>query len=85
MKYVLVETISQFRTRYLVKTDNVSHAHDLVTMKAARKFSEKWLGETIFGSRLVDEKEAEQLFNEDDPDSGLTGREIVAYYGSEIK
>lgn len=78
-KFVLVETLSQFRMRYVIEVpDNhnevnenqfgcsaITWAEDTVTMEQAREFSQKWIGEPIIGSREVTKEEILQLVNED--------------------
>jgi len=63
-KYVLVETISQHRMRYVVEVP-LDHnerevpctatqwAEDTVTMEEAHEFSQKYLGETIVSSHEI--------------------------------
>lgn len=72
---VLVETISQFRMRYVVEVpegidnygnDKALWALDTVTMEEGVEFSQKWLGETIVSHRVIDKAEAVHLFAEDD-------------------
>jgi hypothetical protein len=67
-KFVLVETISQFRERYVIEVpDNhndgeyactaIQWAEDTVTTEEMQEFSQKWLGEVITGSREVTREE----------------------------
>jgi len=68
MAFVLVETISQYRMRYVVEvpdSSKVEWALDTVTMEEAKEFSQHWLGETIFSHRLIDEKDATALYRKD--------------------
>lgn len=68
MAWVLVNTISQYRMRYMVEVPDASKAGwalDTVTMNEAKEFSQHWLGETIFSHRLIDEKEAAELYRKD--------------------
>ena len=71
---VLVETISQFRQRYVVEVpvgiddfgnDKTLWALDTVTCEHANEFSQHWLGETIVSHRVVSEQEALQIFDQD--------------------
>ena len=71
---VLVETISQFRQRYVVEvpigTDNfgkdkVEWALDTVTMEEAEEFSQKHIGETILSHRVISYDEMLKLCDED--------------------
>ena len=75
-KYVLVETISQYRMRYVIEVpDNhndgeipceaTTWAEDTVTCEDMKEFSQKWLGETITSSREIDSAEILRLCNED--------------------
>lgn len=67
-KYVLVETISQFRQRYVIEVPDDHNerefpcsaeqwAEDTVCMEEMKEFSQKWLGETITSSREVSKEE----------------------------
>lgn len=71
---VLVETVSQFRQRYVVEVpvgiddfgnDKTLWALDTVTCDQAKEFSQHWLGETIVSHRVVSEQEALQIFDQD--------------------
>lgn len=75
-KFVLVETISQYRMRYVIEVPDdhndrevpctaIQWAEDTVTMEEMKEFSQKWIGETILGSREVDSQEILRLCNED--------------------
>jgi hypothetical protein len=78
-QYVLVETISQFRERYVVEVptgkymlgdevrDKSEWALDTVTMEEAKEFTQKHLGETIFSHRVVSEDEVMDIFRADEP------------------
>jgi len=74
LQWVLVETISQFRQRYMVQvpvgTDQYGNnkadwALDTVTLEEAKEFSQKHLGETIISHRVVTEEEALVMCDED--------------------
>jgi len=74
LQWVLVETISQFRQRYMVQVpvgtdqfgnDKADWALDTVTLEEAKEFSQKHLGETIISHRVVSEEEALNLCDED--------------------
>lgn len=58
--WVMVDTISQYRMRYLVETpaDHPEWALDTVVMEEAREFSQEWIGEQILSHRIVTEAEA---------------------------
>lgn len=75
-KFVLVETLSQYRMRYVIEVpDNhndgeypctaIQWAEDTVTMEEMKEFSQKWLGETIIGSREVSSAEVLDMINMD--------------------
>lgn len=66
-KWVLVETLSQYRMRYLVEApdDHPEYALDTVTCEEAKEFSQHWLGETIISHRVVTEEEALNICDED--------------------
>ena len=75
-KYVLVETLSQFRQRYVIEVPDdhndkefpctaVQWAEDTVTCEEMKEFSQKWLGETIIGSREVTRDEIIKVCDED--------------------
>ena len=65
-QFVLVETISQYRHRYVVEVpvgtdewgrDKVLYAQDTVSCDEAEEFSQEYLGETILSHRVVKRKE----------------------------
>ena len=66
-EWVLVETVSQFRQRYVVEvpTGQADYALDSVTMEDVKEFSQKHLGETIVSHRVISEKDALDMFDED--------------------
>ena len=66
-EWVLVETISQFRQRYVVEVPIglPEYALDSVTTENVKEFSQKHLGETIVSHRVISEKDALDLFDED--------------------
>jgi len=75
-KYVLVETISQYRMRYVIEVPDdhdsgefpcsaIQWAEDTVTMEEMKEFSQKWIGETILSSREVNRDQILDLVNED--------------------
>jgi hypothetical protein len=66
-EFILVETISQHRMRYLVEVPEgkTSWAEDTVTMEQAKEFSQKHLGDVITSSRVISKKDAIKLFKED--------------------
>jgi hypothetical protein len=67
-KYVLVETISQFRQRYVIEVpddhndrefpcDAETWAMDTVTCEQMKEFSQLWLGEVITDARQISKEE----------------------------
>lgn len=62
-KYVLVECINTFRTRYVIevpedaKCDLITYAEDTVSMEKYNLFSQQHLGERIFSSREITKDE----------------------------
>lgn len=78
-KFVLVETLSQYRMRYLIEVpDNhaevtpdqygcsaITWAEDTVVCEEMKEFSQKWLGETIIGSREIAKEDIIPFCDED--------------------
>ena len=66
-EWVLVETVSQFRERYMVEVPigKALWALDTVTMNEAKEFSQEHLGETIVSHRVVSVEEALVLCDKD--------------------
>jgi len=73
-QWVLVETVSMFRERYMVQVpvgtdsfgkDKTEWALDTVTMNEAKEFSQEHLGETIVSHRVVSMEEALALCDKD--------------------
>jgi len=73
-QWVLVETISTFRERYMVEVpvgtdqygkDKADWALDTVTLEEAKEFSQEHLGETIVSHRVVTKEEALALCDRD--------------------
>jgi hypothetical protein len=60
MEWVLVDTVSQFRMRYMVQVPKgkKEYALDTVTMNEAKEFSQEHIGENIVSHRVVTEDEA---------------------------
>ena len=76
-QFVLVETISQYRMRYVVEvpvgtdkygTDKTLYALDTVTCDKAKEFSQEWLGETILSHRGINKKEILSMLAIDHPE-----------------
>lgn len=66
-KWVLIETVSMFRMRYVVEApdDHPEWALDTVSTNEAKEFSQEHLGETIVSHRVVTEEEALQICDVD--------------------
>ena len=73
-QWVLVETISTFRQRYMVEVpigtddygkDKADWALDTVTMEEAQEFSQEHLGEQIVSHRVVTKAEALAMCDKD--------------------
>lgn len=66
-EWVLVETVSMFRQRYMVEVpkDKTEWALDTVTCEDAQEFSQEHLGETIVSHRVVSYDEAIKLCDKD--------------------
>jgi hypothetical protein len=66
-EWVLVETVSQFRERYMVEVPigKALWALDTVVMNEAKEFSQEHLGETIVSHRVVSLEEALVLCDKD--------------------
>lgn len=67
-KFVLVETVSMFRMRYVVEldsNDSSTYALDYVVMNDALEFSQQHLDETIVSHRDISKEEAYELCRQD--------------------
>jgi hypothetical protein len=73
-QWVLVETVSTFRERYMVEVpvgvdrygkDKADWALDTVTLEEAKEFSQEHLGETIISHRVVTKEDALALCDKD--------------------
>ena len=73
-QWVLVETVSTFRERYMVEVpvgtdrygkDKSLWALDTVTLNEAKEFSQEHLGETIVSHRVMTEEDALKLCDVD--------------------
>ena len=67
MEMVLVETISQYRIRYIVEVPvgKTDWALDTVTCDMAKEFSQQFVGESLLSSRVIEEEEMLELFVQD--------------------
>lgn len=65
--WVMVETVSTFRNRYVVQApaNHPEYALDTVTCEKAKEFSQKWLGETIVSHRVISNDDAIEQFDID--------------------
>lgn len=68
-EWVLVDTVSMFRMRYMVEVPKgkKEFALDTVVCQEAKEFSQEHLDETIVSHRVVSEKEALEIFDQDSP------------------
>ncbi len=66
-EWVMVETVSMFRSRYMVEVPKgkAEYALDTVTMNEAKEFSQEHLGETIVSHRVVSKEEALNICDQD--------------------
>lgn len=75
-KFVLVETISQYRMRYVIEVPDDHNereypcsaetwAADTVTSEDMKEFSQLWLGETIVSTREIAKEEIVALCDKD--------------------
>lgn len=64
---VLVDTVSMFRMRYVVKvpTGKSEWALDTIVSNEAEEFSQKHLDEIISSHRIITEEEYVKIFDED--------------------
>jgi hypothetical protein len=65
MPKYLVETVSQFRMRYVIECNDIIHAQDTVACEEAAEMSQEHLGEVIVSAREIDGQEYIRVFNED--------------------
>lgn len=78
--YVVVDTISVFKQRYIIPREEVSRfneevhctdklakqwAHESVECEEVKEFSQRWLGETVTNVDIVPTEKALQYFVED--------------------
>ena len=64
----LVDTVSMYRHRYVIKAENLEHAYDEVTMRASgnekdyfEEVSQKFISENIVDDRTITKKEFDDL------------------------
>jgi bifunctional DNA-binding transcriptional regulator/antitoxin component of YhaV-PrlF toxin-antitoxin module len=77
-EWVLVETVSQFRQRYMVEVPKgkSEYALDTVGMEEAKEFSQAHLGETIVSHRVISKENALELCDNDNDYALDWGREL---------
>ena len=78
--YLVVDTISVFKQRYIIPREEVQRmneditctdklakqwAHESVECEEVKEFSQRWLGETVTNIDIVDTVKALQYFKED--------------------
>ncbi len=67
-KFVMVETVSMFRMRYVVeipKDKPNDWALDTVSMEEAAEFSQKHIAEDIISNRVITKEEFLEMFDQD--------------------
>ena len=59
-KYVIVETTSTFRIKYLFKVESLDTAQDTIISggEDVKEFSQEWLGEKVVSTTHLTEEEA---------------------------
>ena len=86
-EWVLVETVSQFRERYMVEVPIGKQlwALDTVVMNEAKEFSQEHLGETIVSHRVVSVEEALSMCDRDNAycSSWSDDKKIDAFFTKE--
>jgi len=86
-EWVLVETVSQFRERYMVEVPigKALWALDTVVMNEAKEFSQEHLGETIVSHRVVSVEEALSMCDRDNAycSSWSDDKKIDAFFTKE--
>ena len=61
MPLFVVETISTFRHRYVIKCKELEHAYDTVAMEEATEFSQMHLGEQVITGREITREEFQRM------------------------
>lgn len=64
-KYYLVECMSTYRMRYVVKAKCAEHAEDAVACEEAKEFSQKWVGENIMSTHEITHEHIIKMCDED--------------------
>ena len=63
MPLFVVETIVNFRHKYVIDCESLEHAYDTVTMEEAKEFSQMCLGEQIISGREITHDEFDKMNN----------------------
>lgn len=68
MPLFVIDTIVQFRHKYVIEAENVEHAYDEVTMRDSGcdedlfdEVTQRYLGETILDGRQITKDEFDQM------------------------
>lgn len=76
-KYVLIDTVQQFRISYCIPVDllqqenpdgvfdAIEWSKDSVTCRQVKEFSDQDIGETIVASRIISQDEMLEIFDKD--------------------
>lgn len=83
MPLFVVDTIVQFRHKYVIEADNVEHAYDEVTMRESNcdedyfdEVTQRYLGETILDGREITMDEFKSMMTELQQDKA----EVCSYW-----
>lgn len=68
-KYVIVETTSTFRMKYLFKVESLDTAQDTIAAAGEdlKEFSQEWLGEKVVSTTHLTEEEAIAQYRKENP------------------
>ena len=76
MPLFLVDTLVQFRHKYVIEAENIEHAYDEVTMRDSGcdedcfdEVTQRYLGETILDGREITHEQFQNLMQELQKDS----------------
>ena len=79
-KYVMVETVSMFKHRYVVEVgddDPSEWALDTVTCEEAKEFTQKHLDEIITGHYDITLEDAVALYRKEEPFFAAWGDDVI--------
>ena len=79
-KWVLVDAVQSFRTRYVVEvadTDPAEYALDTVVSEEALEFSQEYIGEQIISHRTIGLSEAISLCRADNKLPTMSDNQII--------